>query len=439
MSSRENATNVNDSKPIAAGKQNPVTPPWHHEFEVLCSLYPTGELSEEEWALLQIHLAYCTSCTALFEQYQHLAQNVMPALAAESFLQSEPDAPSLDLKAAEERLLRALDGVPEHAPTMEAGKHAKPLAWKIYLPLLAACLAGIATPFAMRWIHRSTPSSTASKPSRLPALVSQPAAPHPVLAATQVAQDSHASTDALDLARLQGQLAQSEARWKASAATAASVKKQLDTEQRERTKLTADLEVANQQLAAVRSETQTLRDTASVSAVATKQQMTRVASLEARLRELNASVEEKDRMLALDKEFLSHDREIRDLIAARNLYIADIYDVAQSGQTAKPFGRIFYTKDRSLVFYGYDLDKQSGLKQSVAFQAWGSGDDRKNVSLGLFYQDETHKRWVLQFNDIKTLSRLNMVFVTAEPQGGSAKPTGKPVLLAYLQVQPNHP
>lgn len=144
-------------------------------------------------------------------------------------------------------------------------------------------------------------------------------------------------------------------------------------------------------------------------------------------------------MLALDKEFLDHDREIRDLIAARDLYIADIYDVAQSGKTAKPFGRIFYTKDKSLVFYGYDLDKQAGLKQSVAFQAWGSGDDKQNVSLGLFYQDDTHKRWVLRFNDTKTLARLNMVFVTAEPQGGSPKPTGKPLLLAYLQMQPNHP
>jgi len=162
-------------------------------------------------------------------------------------------------------------------------------------------------------------------------------------------------------------------------------------------------------------------------------------ALESKLREVNATLGEKDRMLALDKEFLAHDREIRDLIGARDLYIADIYDVAQNGKTAKPFGRIFYTKDRSLVFYGYDLDKQTGLKQSVAFQAWGSGDDKQNVSLGLFYQDDTHKRWVLRFNDTKTLARLNMVFVTAEPQGGSTKPTGKPLLLAYLQMQPNHP
>jgi hypothetical protein len=154
---------------------------------------------------------------------------------------------------------------------------------------------------------------------------------------------------------------------------------------------------------------------------------------------LNISLNEKDKTLDLDKEFLAHDREIRDLIAARNLYVVDIYDVGQNAKTKPPVGRIFYTKDRSLVFYGYDLDKAAGHQHSVAFQAWGNGDDKQNVSLGLFYQDDSHKQWVLQFSDTKTLARLNMVFVTAEPQGGSVKPTGKPLLMAYLQVQPNHP
>ena len=114
--------------------------------------------------------------------------------------------------------------------------------------------------------------------------------------------------------------------------------------------------------------------------------------------------------------------------------------ITETGKTAKQFGRIFYTKDRSLVFYGFDLDSHAGHKQNVAFQVWGSGSDRTTpVNLGLFYQDDTHKRWVLRCNDAKTLQRLDMVFVTVEPQGGSAKPTGKQLLRAYLQIQPNHP
>jgi hypothetical protein len=176
------------------------------------------------------------------------------------------------------------------------------------------------------------------------------------------------------------------------------------------------------------------------------QQAAQMNALEAKIRELNAAIEdkgtalsEKDRMLALDQDFLAHDRDIRDLIGARNLNIADIFDTSENGNAAKQFGRIFYTKDRSLVFYGFDLDKQAGLKRDASFQVWGSGSDKPPVSLGLFYEDDKNKRWILRSDDAKALTRLNMVFVTIEPPGGSTKPTGKPLLRAYLQIPPNHP
>jgi hypothetical protein len=241
------------------------------------------------------------------------------------------------------------------------------------------------------------------------------------------------------VAELQEQTVAAEKRYQQSNSTATTIEQQLETERSDRKRISDERDALSQQLAAAQAEEQSLRDKSTAANVASSQQMARLVSLETQIHDANAALDEKDRMLALDKQFLDHDREIRDLIAARDLYIADIYDVAQNGKTTKPFGRVFYTKDKSLVFYGYDLDKQPGLKQSVAFQAWGSGDDKQDVSLGLLYQDGTQKRWVLRFNDTKTLARLNMVFVTAEPPGGSSKPTGKPLLLAYLQVQPNHP
>jgi len=139
---------------------------------------------------------------------------------------------------------------------------------------------------------------------------------------------------------------------------------------------------------------------------------------------------------------LDRDRDVRNLIGARNLYIAEIYDVGQSGDTQKPFGRVFYTKDKSLIFYGYDLDQQPGVKKAAAFQAWGGrGADRQHaVSLGLLYKDDaSQKRWVLKSNDAKTISQIDAVFVTVEPEGGSAKPSGKPLLFTYLRLDPNHP
>ena len=59
-----------------------MNPHFHDEFVALSALYHSGEISEEEWALLQIHMAYCDSCRERFEQYQQIASDVIPAMAA---------------------------------------------------------------------------------------------------------------------------------------------------------------------------------------------------------------------------------------------------------------------------------------------------------------------------------------------------------------------
>lgn len=247
-----------------------------------------------------------------------------------------------------------------------------------------------------------------------------------------------------EVAKLQQQLAAANDRAQTKPSDPA-LERQLEVDHAQQQQLAAEKDALSQQLATARADVQSLRDQVASAQSSADQQVVRAASLEAKVRELNSTLDEtnttlsdKDRILALDKDFLAHDRDIRDLIGARNLYIADIFDTTENGKTAKPFGRIFYTKDRSLVFYGFDLEKQAGLKQSVAFQVWGSGSDKQPTSLGLFYQDDSQKRWVLRCNDAKTLARMNMVFVTVEPPGGSAKPTGKQLLRAYLQIQPNH-
>jgi hypothetical protein len=53
--------------------------------------------------------------------------------------------------------------------------------------------------------------------------------------------------------------------------------------------------------------------------------------------------------------------------------------------------------------------------------------------------DQKQNRWVLKFDDPRTLAEIDSVFVTVEPAGGSAKPTGNKLLYAYLLANPNHP
>jgi hypothetical protein len=57
-------------------------------------------------------------------------------------------------------------------------------------------------------------------------------------------------------------------------------------------------------------------------------------------------------------------------MGARDLYIAEVHDVSRTG-TDKTYGRVFYAKGKSLIFYVYDLDAQPGLRNAGSFQAWG--------------------------------------------------------------------
>lgn len=407
-----------------------MNPRWHDEFVALCALFPTGELTEEEWALLQIHLAYCDSCRLAFAEYQLLADHVFPMIAASAGAEEQERSArssAFSLGAAEGRLAEAVAAL-KTAPKPRIRRHtmwftpagiiAAGLATVAYLAL--PHLAGLKVPFAESAVHQPFSSQAPSRSIDL----------RPEL---EVAQHENWN--------LRKQLRTLEEQNRIAKSAVSRLDEQVKSEMTERQQTSEQAEILRQELAAEYTEIQTLKNRLSESAATGAEQSDRALKLEAKLRDLNALLEDKDSALALDKEFLAHDRAIRDLIGARNLYIADIYDVAKNGETTKPFGRVFYTKDRSLIFYGYDLDKQPGLKQSVTFQAWGStdGEHKQAVSLGMFYQDEAHKRWVLRFDDTKTLAQLNLVFVTAEPVGGSVKPTGKPLLTAYLQIQANHP
>ena len=172
------------------------------------------------------------------------------------------------------------------------------------------------------------------------------------------------------------------------------------------------------------------------------------ATLEAKVKELTQLAEEREQALdqrtaevAQGQELLEHDRDIRELMGARDLYMADIRDVSGKG-TDKTQGRVFYTKGKRLIFYAFDLDAQPGVRNASSFQAWGrrGPDKQQALSLGILYEDNvSKKRWVLKASDPKTLEDIDAVFVTVEPNGGSPHPSGKQLLFAYLRVGPNHP
>jgi len=417
-----------------------VNPEFHDEFVVLVPLFYSGELTDEEWALLQVHMAYCDSCREAFEQHQQIASAVVPAMAVSAAAEfaNGPRESNRSLHDAERRLMSRLEGpsVPSRRQTSSS-----PWAWAA-AGAIAACIAGALAYTGIRYVRPAPQQPVASDQRTVPApWVTSPSSVRPMKV-----EEGALKLEDEKVQSLQGELSEAEKQSAYAKAAVTDEKHQLQTEEAQQQQLVEQRDALTQQLSTAQTDAQSLRDKLATVQSGAGQQTARLTELEAKVQRLNSalddantSLDSKDRMIAFDKDLMLHDRDIRDVIGARNLYIADIYDTNSNGSTAKPFGRIFYTKDSSLVFYGFDLDKQAGVKQSVAFQAWGSGTDRRPVSLGLFYQDDGHRRWVLKCKDAGTLARLNMVFVTVEPPGGSNKPTGKQFLRAYLQIQPNHP
>jgi len=418
----------------------------HHEFESLCALSTTGELTAEEWARLTEHLTHCDACREAKRQYEQVISTTMPALAVEFLAEHEDkSAPgSWSIEEAEARLMESLQDEPVPVRVASVSSSSRFISrWKparryaMAASILLACgfagyRIGVLRERGSVAIHVPAASLVASNPVRMNPPASIPA---PSLAKKITPDDGQpgARRDQLrmsevELDKLKEQLAQLEDELRKRSAD-------LDRSIEAR----ADLD---RQLVLAQASQQSLQTKLSQTSEQPPQGTQQSLELKTQVRDLTAALADKDREIGEERELLQHDRDIRNLIGARNLYIAEIYDVAKSGDTQKPFGRVFYTKDKSLIFYGYDLDQQRGVRKASTFQAWGShGADRQHaVSLGLLYQDDANqKRWVLKFKDAKTIAKIDAVFVTVEPDGGSAKPTTKPLLFTYLRLDPNHP
>jgi hypothetical protein len=296
----------------------PVNPQFHDEFIALSTLFFAGELTDEEWALLQVHLAYCESCRTRFEEYQRLHADVIPLMAASAFAEPESAAitSGFSLEAAEQRLMAQVNT----APVAREPRRQRKIPWALAAALLASGALGISG-----LLYFQSAPSKRDAVRHLASPQNSVGITKPVASANLgVMRPPAPKAPALDTEKLRERLNAAEEQYKQSNLTVADVTQQLAAARTEWKKTSDERDGLHQQLTNAQSEIQSLRASSAATSGAEQARVARVAFLETRLRELSASLDEKDRMLALDKEFLAHDREIRDLIAARNLYITDI-------------------------------------------------------------------------------------------------------------------
>ena len=436
----------------------------HDEFLELCAASTSGDLTEDEQRRLREHLAICASCREALRQYESIVRDVIPAIAASDepgVAQTRQNWSQEQQEYAENALLERLAKDEKYRPgesrnrdgtsvlpqrilpfaTESAWRHV----WMLYAAgILLFCALSF---FAYRVGMRRGTGITKVPP---PPINQQEPAPSAASLEEQLSDAGHdraiANTEIAQrdtvIANLRHQLDRQsveinemkEAQNKLETTVRAGDASRQDLS-RQKAELTEKLESAQNSSRSLQQKLDSLAQQSAQDAARAKGSDAKVSDLTRELQEQHDALDQRD-------ELLAHDRDIRELMGARDLYIAEIYDVAGSGETKKPYGRVFYTRGKSLIFYAYDLDQQSELKRASSFQAWGRrGPDRQQaVNLGVFYEDNgTKKRWILKCDDPKTLAQIDAVFVTIEPNGGSHKPSSKPLLFAYLKVSPNHP
>ena len=435
----------------------------HDEFVELCALATSGELSEQEQTKLEVHLALCAECRDALKEFEAAVDVGIPFLAEKLSASQSPDpseqfasrqtkskqAASLD-HAALPHTDTNVAGIPPAAPergfvfAQRNGHEHTKIIWNyVWLPFAACILLSIALGIYSYRIGKSRSVTAIQSAS--------PESDVQIEALEQQMSDAGHEREGLRLQLVQRDKVISDLRY--GTQTLAASLDEMRSTQANLEKAAQNDEAGKQQNAQDRGALLQKLDSAQASLQETQAKLdsleqqraddqARSRSLEAQVNDLHAQLRERELALSKQDDLLAHDRDVRELMGSRELHIEDIYNVAGDGVTQKPYGRVFYTKGKSLVFYAYDLDQQAGVRNARTFQAWGRrGPDRRQAAnLGIFYEDDTaKKRWVVKFDDAKTLEQIDAVFVTVEPNGGSSKPSGSPLLFTYLKIEPNHP
>ncbi len=399
----------------------------HEYFEQLAALSELGELSRGEYSELQKHLQECASCRAEHAAFADLQLNQLPLAHPESFA-AHPD----------------VLGSPNAGSVGWFNLLTRPV--PVYALVLALLVVSIGFVGYRRYeieklneVHVVVNEHVGKQANEDVRSQSGPAEPSTDSISGQATNANKVLSGALVEAKDYGKLA-NRARFleeKLHEATSQNeaLKRELENVYQQDTDLSARLEEANKSFARITSELE-------ISRAQHSQDEAALVEKESELIESRQELSSTKESFTRSQNFLTADRDIRDLMGARNLRIVDIFDVDGKGKTKRAFGRVFFTEGKSLIFYAFDLEKTKSSILPASYQAWGyQGSVQNEVrNLGIFYQDDQKaNRWVLKFDDPNVLAEIDSVFVTIEPAGGSKKPTGNKLLAAYMKANLNHP
>jgi hypothetical protein len=365
----------------------------HEEFLELCAAATAGELKADERARLDTHLKGCPKCRQAMGDYEVATQAGVRALAEEDGPKEENRDDSWSVQDAERAFLRRLDRDEKHLQSTKFGPSLrdKPrrgqrftyrpsqIRWReVWMPFAAAVLLALALGIAA---YRSGVKKGTDSAQTLP-VPARDSTPSPEEQSSDMGYERAQLAAKLDenaktISALQRQL--SEQLKVVNGLKSGSPTADRSSESNQQNLQTAiDLKAKrDEELAAAQLKLVALQKTLDAATEQRDEAAKRAAVMEAKVNELTEFVQDRDRELdhrqeevAKQQELLEHDRDIRELMGARDLYIVEVHDVSGTGQTNKTYGRVFYTKGKRLIFYAYELDAHPGIRALIPF-TWG--------------------------------------------------------------------
>jgi hypothetical protein len=445
----------------------------HEYFQELCALDALGQISKEEHEELLPHLRLCRSCRVLYSEFMEILYEHLPLLDPQKELFADSPNVSFHDASYKQRFMRRAQeqgivfGDSDSVTALRDHRFVAPrnsrlgiaeLFWPPSFQKYALMAVLVGLGLAIGLIERRSPGDYAKqvKVSRLTNEIeglhqrirqlsesrlsfrAPETSPEPRRASPKDLSHSEFSLTELSAVHhsYEAELARSrslEERLRETSSHLTSVQEELANLQSK----IPGVNKLNETELALKQATEALeglnRGRAADVAALTAQQT--------HIRELTDRLNTQGDNLDRERELLVAGRDIRDLMGARSLHIIDVADVDSEG-TKKPFGRVFYTEGKSLIFYAYDLERKKKPQERYSYQAWGQRESKSGSTqnLGIFFvDDQTQNRWILKYDDPDVLAEIDAVFVTLEPKGGSPKPKGQQLMYAYLKANPNHP
>jgi len=306
----------------------------HEEFLELCALSTTGCLTAEERNRLRQHLAVCADCRKAMEQFEAVIDKAIPALAPGLSGDIPEESSSFSVEKAEASFFKRLseestegakrpgeaETLPRAAPfptrTSFPGRLDR---FHFWLPLAAVFLLcvtlGILT-YRMG-IHRGADVAREE-------LGTGGVAPAPVFetaeavsrdrdtANAQLAERSKTITELrTEMAVQSGEIAKLKALESGQERTAQTGEEEKKQLAEERDHLAQELEMKQEALQASEKKLDALEQQRS-------DDLAHAAGLEAKLEDLSRAVRDQEHTTDQQRELLSHDRDIRELMGARD-------------------------------------------------------------------------------------------------------------------------